>query len=119
MKRLKQLIQYSLVAVGTVMLTTGFNAGSVTGQVSNGSIFDSKTTNVESVDNNKKTVGQPTHVISVTLTNPEDLKVKEGSRVEKGDIVSDRTLERQRLEVKKQQLEAAFAEGARFARPHK
>ena len=50
------------------------------------------------------------HKITVTLTSPEDLKVKEKQRIQAGEILSDRTSERQRLEVKKKQLEISIAQ---------
>ncbi len=50
---------------------------------------------------------QPIHTITVTLTSPEDLKVKEGQRIKQGDVISDRTQARQKLEAKKKQLEIA------------
>ncbi len=49
----------------------------------------------------------PRHKITVTLTSPEDLKVKEGQRIKQGDVISDRTQARQKLEAKKKQLEIA------------
>ncbi len=49
----------------------------------------------------------PRHKITVTLTSPDDLKVKEGQRIKLGDVISDRTQARQKLEAKKKQLEIA------------
>lgn len=46
--------------------------------------------------------------INVTLTDPSDLKVKQGDKVVKGQILSDRTTARQQLEAKKRQLEIAI-----------
>ena len=42
--------------------------------------------------------------ITVAITDPEDLKVKEGDRVEAGQLIADRTRERERLETQHQQL---------------
>ena len=50
------------------------------------------------------------HQILVTLTSMSDLKVKEKDRIQEGDIISDRTSDRQKLEAKKQQLEIAIAQ---------
>lgn len=50
------------------------------------------------------------HQITVNLTSPNDLKVKEGQRVKSGDVISDRTEQRQQLEAKKRQLEMAIAQ---------
>ncbi len=49
----------------------------------------------------------PRHKITVTLTSPDDLKVKEAQRIKLGDVISDRTQARQKLEAKKKQLEIA------------
>ncbi|KAM3092572.1 hypothetical protein ACKFKF_31125, partial [Phormidesmis sp. 146-12] len=43
--------------------------------------------------------------LQLTLTAPEDLKVKEGDTVLVGQVLSDRTRERQRLETQKAQVE--------------
>ncbi|OKH10825.1 hypothetical protein NIES593_22750 [Hydrococcus rivularis NIES-593] len=50
------------------------------------------------------------HKITVNLTSMDDLKIKEGNRIQQGDIISDRTEQRQRLEAKKKQLEVAIAQ---------
>ncbi len=43
--------------------------------------------------------------ISLTLSSPQDLKVKQGDEVVKGQVLSDRTSERSRLLARKKQLE--------------
>lgn len=43
--------------------------------------------------------------LRLTLSNPEDLKVREGDTVAKGQILSDRVRERVRLEAQKRQLQ--------------
>jgi hypothetical protein len=48
--------------------------------------------------------------ISVDISAPEDLKVKVGDRLVKGQILSDRPSERQSLEAKKKQLVLAIAQ---------
>ena len=50
------------------------------------------------------------HKILVTLTSMNDLKLKEKDRIKEGDVISDRTSDRQKLEAKKQQLEIAIAQ---------
>jgi multidrug efflux pump subunit AcrA (membrane-fusion protein) len=50
------------------------------------------------------------HKITVNLTSPNDLKVKEGQRIQQGDVISDRTEQRQQLEARKKQLEVAIAQ---------
>jgi HAMP domain-containing protein len=58
-----------------------------------------------------KEPSQPSrHKIVVNLTSPNDLKVKEGQRIQQGDVISDRTEARQKLEAKKRHLEVAIAQ---------
>ena len=44
----------------------------------------------------------------MTLTTPADLRVKQGSRIVAGQILSDRITERQRLQTQRQQLELSL-----------
>ena len=53
------------------------------------------------------------HTITLVLSQLSDLKVEEGQRINVGDIISDRTSERARLQAKKQRLEASLTR-ARF-----
>ena len=46
--------------------------------------------------------------IHLTLTSPQDLKVKPGDEVTPGQVLSDRTLERQRLLAQKKQLQLSL-----------
>ncbi|ACB54488.1 hypothetical protein cce_5142 [Crocosphaera subtropica ATCC 51142] len=46
--------------------------------------------------------------INLTITDPSDLKVKPGDEVVKGQIISDRTTERQRLLNQRKQLELSL-----------
>ncbi len=46
--------------------------------------------------------------IRLTLTTPADLRVKQGSRIVAGQILSDRITERQRLQTQRQQLELSL-----------
>lgn len=50
------------------------------------------------------------HKINVTITSMDDLKVKEKDRIFEGQIISDRSTDRKRLEAKKQQLNIAIAQ---------
>jgi len=43
--------------------------------------------------------------LRLTLSNPQDLKIKEGDRIKEGEIISDRSEDRARLEAQKRQLE--------------
>lgn len=49
------------------------------------------------------------HTISVTVSNPDDIKVKEKQRIKAGDIIADRTAERQKLERQQRELNNAIA----------
>jgi hypothetical protein len=42
--------------------------------------------------------------ITVSVADPADLKVTEGDRIRAGDLISDRAIQRQRLEAQKRQL---------------
>jgi biotin carboxyl carrier protein len=46
--------------------------------------------------------------IQLTLTTPADLRVKQGSRIVAGQILSDRITERQRLQTQRKQLELSL-----------
>ena len=48
------------------------------------------------------------HTITLVLNQLSDLKVEEGQRINVGDIISDRTTERTKLQAKKQRLEASL-----------
>jgi multidrug efflux pump subunit AcrA (membrane-fusion protein) len=50
------------------------------------------------------------HTITLVLSQLSDLKVEEGTRINVGDIISDRTTERTKLQAKKQRLETAIAQ---------
>ncbi|MFM8924061.1 MAG: hypothetical protein ACKOFS_08995, partial [Microcystis panniformis] len=44
----------------------------------------------------------------MTLTTPADLRVKQGSRIVAGQILSDRSTERERLQSQRKQLELSL-----------
>jgi biotin carboxyl carrier protein len=48
------------------------------------------------------------HIITLVLNQLSDLKVEEGQRVNVGDIISDRTSEKTKLQAKKQRLESSL-----------
>ena len=61
------------------------------------------------VQNRRVQNGIPrTFKISLTLTSPQDLKVKPGDEISPGQVLSDRTTERQRLLAQKKQLEISL-----------
>lgn len=53
---------------------------------------------------------QKRHKITVNVTSMADLKVSEKQRIEQGDVISDRTSQRQKLEAKKRQLEISLSQ---------
>ena len=52
------------------------------------------------------------HIINVVLNELDELKVEEGQRINPGDIISDRTSTRIKLQAKKERLEAAIAKSS-------
>lgn len=50
------------------------------------------------------------HTITLVLSQLSDLKVEEGQRINVGDIISDRTSERTKLQAKKQRLESSLVQ---------
>ncbi|MEG4121680.1 hypothetical protein QUA43_29940 [Microcoleus sp. N9_B4] len=56
-----------------------------------------------------KSIGQPrTLKFSIQLSSPEDLKVKQGDKVQAGQLLADRTKERQKLELQREQLQISL-----------
>jgi hypothetical protein len=49
------------------------------------------------------------HTITLVLSQLSDLKVEEGTRINVGDIISDRTFERTKLQAKRQRLADSLA----------
>jgi len=49
------------------------------------------------------------HTITIGLSQLSDLKVEEGQRINVGDIISDRTTERTKLQAKQQRLSASLS----------
>ena len=48
------------------------------------------------------------HTITVTVSSPEDIKVEEGDRITEGEVIADRTREREKLEEQRDQLNLAI-----------
>ena len=69
--------------------------------------FNANNTNLQAtapVPEQQTTYKQNRHTITLVLNQLSDLKVEEGTRVNVGDIISDRTTERTKLQAKKQRL---------------
>ena len=67
---------------------------------------NSTATNLES--SNTTSQKRRRHTITLVLNELSDLKVEEGQRVNVGDIISDRTAEKTKLQAKKQRLESSL-----------
>ena len=52
------------------------------------------------------------HVITLSINQLDELKVIEGQRINEGDIISDRTSSRTKLQAKKDRLETAMAKAS-------
>lgn len=50
------------------------------------------------------------HVIKVTVSAPDDIKVQEGDRIEVGQVIAERGEEKRRLEVKRDELSLAITQ---------
>ncbi len=59
--------------------------------------------------NNTPTSSRRRHKITVTVSDPSDIKIEEGQRIQAGDIIADRTRERQKLEQQRRELNNAIA----------
>ncbi len=66
------------------------------------------TVSTNSLQRSKTSTAPRRFKITVALTSLDDLKVKQGDKVVKGQILSDRTTARQQLESKKRQLKIAI-----------
>ena len=74
--------------------------------------FNANNTNLQAtapVPEQQTPYKQNRHTITLVLNQLSDLKVEEGQRINVGDIISDRTSERTKLQAKKQRLETAIA----------
>ena len=101
-----------VIAQTTTIQNTELNSQNVT--------LDGQTTPIQNpkskiqngnVQNRKSKIqnGIPrTFKISLTVTSPQDLKVKPGDEIALGQVLSDRTTERQRLLAQKKQLEISL-----------
>ena len=93
MKRTYKLLGYLLLGIGSYAF---FNANNTDLQATS------------SVTEQQTTYQRNRHTITLVLNQLSDLKVEEGQRINVGDIISDRTTERTKLQAKKQRLEASL-----------
>ena len=71
-------------------------------------VLNTNNTNLQataSLTQQQTTYKRNRHTITLELSQLSDLKVEEGQRIEIGQIISDRTTERTKLQAKKQRLE--------------
>ncbi|NJK56427.1 MAG: hypothetical protein HC939_10730 [Pleurocapsa sp. SU_5_0] len=95
MKRTYNLLGYLLLGIAAYAFVNANN----TGVIATAPITEETT--------------QPTpnrHTITLVLSQLSDLKVEEGQRINVGDIISDRTTEKTKLQAKKQRLESSLTQ---------
>ena len=97
MKRVSKLVIYGLVIVGMAIAIITTN---VTLLPSWATAFAQGT--------QTETTSPKRLNITVNISEPDDLKVKEGERVEKGEIIADRERERTRLQAQQKQLQLSL-----------
>lgn len=95
MKRVSKLIIYGLIAVA-IALTINFT-----------NIYPLTATSTSQSDQTETTTPKRLD-ITVNLSEPDDLKVKEGSLVKVGDIIADREREKTRLTSQERQLQLSL-----------
>ena len=94
MKRTYKLLGYLLLGIGVYAFLNANNAD----LQANSTVTPEQTT-----------YKRNRHTITLELSQLSDLKVEEGQRINVGEIISDRTSERTKLQAKKQRLEASLA----------
>ena len=94
MKRTYKLLGYLLLGIGAYAFLNANN----TDLQANSTVTEQQTT----YQRNR-------HTITLELNQLSDLKVEEGQRINVGDIISDRTTERTKLQAKRQRLSASLS----------
>jgi multidrug efflux pump subunit AcrA (membrane-fusion protein) len=94
MKRTYKLLGYLLLGISAIAFVNASN----TDILATAPVTEEPTQSI----NNR-------HTITLTLNQLDELKVTEGQRVNVGDIISDRTYTRAKLQAKKDRLESAIA----------
>ena len=96
-KNIYRLSSFIFLGLGVFLL---FNSN-IESLQANSTATNSKSSNTTSQKRRR-------HTITLVLSQLSDLKVEEGQRINVGDIISDRTTERTKLQAKKQRLEASL-----------
>ena len=94
-------LSFGLIALGIAAIA--FNPGS-----SQADSSSSSTTESSSTFQTSSSTSSRRHRISINVSSLDDIKVVEGDRVKVGQIISDRTSERTKLQAKKQRLTASL-----------
>ena len=100
---LNQIISTGIASLSVLAIFSNAIPGFVSSRNSVAQVETTPTTITDS--NTTESLQSPKRLrITVNVDNPEDLKIEEGQEIAKGQIIADRTRERQRLESQKQQL---------------
>lgn len=91
-------LSFGLIAIGIIAIA--LNPGS---SQADSSTKESSSTFPESSSTRKR------HKINLNVSSLEDIKVAEGDRIEVGQIISDRTTERTKLQAKQQRLKSSLS----------
>ena len=91
-------LSFGLIAIGIIAIA--FNPGS--------SQADSSTKESSITFENSSSTSRKRHKISINVSSLKDIKVAEGDRIEVGQIISDRTSERTKLQAKKERIESSL-----------
>ena len=94
-----KLLGYVIVGVGAITLV-------------NVTTKQTQANQPEPVTETTTSYNRSRHVITLTLNQLDELKVTEGQRINVGDIISDRTSAREKLQAKKDRLETASAKAS-------
>ena len=97
MNRVSKLVIYGLVIVGMAIAIITTNIF----PLSNWATAIAQVTQTETTSPRRLN-------ITVNVTEPDDLKVSEGERIEKGEIIADRERERIRLTAQQKQLQLSL-----------
>lgn len=63
----------------------------------------------ETTEETTEPIVRERHIIRVTVTAPEEIKVEEGDEIQVGQVIAERTEERERLQAKRDELALAIA----------
>ncbi len=101
MKRTYKLLGYLLLGIGVYAFLNANNTDLYAKQYPLGQANSAVTQEQTTYKRNR-------HTITLVLSQLSDLKVEGGQRINVGDIISDRTSERTKLQAKKQRLESSL-----------